>query len=157
MRRPNPTSGSFVSRSMRRRSKLRYFVVLAEEHLHFSRAAARLRVAQPALSQQVKALEGEIGATLIDRRRGRGACALTPIGKLVFEEAAVLLAQAEAAQQRIEAAVRGRSGRLRLAYTRSARGGGVDTLIARLRAENPCVEVVVESTARSRPVQPMRS
>lgn len=122
--------------------RLRYFAVLAEE-LHFTRAAARLRIAQPALSQQIKALEEEIGAALIDRS-GRG-CALTPIGKLVADEAAALLAQAAAARERIDAAIRGQGGRLRLAYTRSARGGRVDALIARFRAENPYVEVVAET------------
>jgi DNA-binding transcriptional LysR family regulator len=126
-------------------ARLRYFVVLAEE-LHFGRAAARLRITQPGLSQAIQTLEGEIAdveTTLLDR--GSGVCALTPIGKLVAEEAAVLLAQAEAAQQRITAAVHGQSGRLRLAYTRSARGGRVDALIARFRAENPYVEVVAET------------
>lgn len=121
--------------------RLRYFAVLAEE-LHFTRAARRLRVAQPALSQQVRALEEEIGATLIDR--GARGCALTPIGRLVAEEAAALIAQAAAAKQRIDAAVRGQGGRLRVAHTRSARGGRVEALIERFRAENPYVEVVAE-------------
>jgi DNA-binding transcriptional LysR family regulator len=122
--------------------RLRYLAVLAEE-LHFTRAAARLRIAQPALSQQIKALEEEIGSALIDRSN-RG-CALTPIGKVVAEEAVALLAQAEAAQQRINAAIRGQGGQLRLAYTRSARGGRVDALVARFRAENPYVELVAET------------
>ena len=122
--------------------RLRYFAVLAEE-LHFTRAARRLHVAQPALSQQVRALEEEVGAVLIDRG-GRG-CALTPIGRLVADEAAALIAQAAAAKQRIDAAVRGQGGRLRVAYTRSARGGRVDALLERFRVENPYVEVVAET------------
>jgi|SRR6185369_700231 len=122
--------------------RLRYFAVLAEE-LHFTRAAARLRIAQPALSQQIKALESEIGSALIDRSN-RG-CALTPVGKLVAEEAVALLAHTEAAQQRINAAIRGQGGQLRLAYTRSARGGRVDALVARFRTENPYVELVAET------------
>jgi DNA-binding transcriptional LysR family regulator len=123
--------------------RLRYFAFLAED-LHFTKAAARLRIAQPALSQQIKALEDQdIHAALIDRS-GKG-CVLTPIGKMVAREAAALVAQAEAAQQRIEAAIRGQGGPLRLAYTRSARGGRVDALIARFRAENPYVEVVAET------------
>lgn len=122
--------------------RLRYFAVLAEE-LHFTRAARRLRVAQPALSQQVRALEEQIGAVLIDR--GARGCTLTPIGRLVAEEAAALLAQAAGAKQRIDAAVRGQGGCLRVAYTRSARGGRVDALIERFRTENPYVEMVAET------------
>lgn len=120
--------------------RLRYFAVLAEE-LHFTRAAGRLHIAQPALSQQIRVLERELGAELIDRRGG--TCTLTEVGRLVADEARTLLAQVEAAEERIEAAVRGQNGRLRLAYTRSARGGRVDALIARFRAANP--QVVVEA------------
>ncbi|MEV7231291.1 LysR family transcriptional regulator [Polymorphospora sp. NPDC051019] len=120
--------------------RLRYFAVLAEE-LHFTRAAKRLRIAQPALSQQIRALEREVGAVLIERT---GATGLTPVGRVVAAEAATLLAAADAAQARIRAAVRG-TERLRLAYTRSARGGRVDALMARFRAGNPHVEVVAET------------
>jgi DNA-binding transcriptional LysR family regulator len=122
--------------------RLRYFAVLAEE-LHFTRAAARLRIAQPALSQQVEALEREVGARLVER--GRGGCVLTPVGVVVAAEAAALLAQAAGAEQRIAAAVLGQGGRLRLAYTRSARGGKVDDLVERFRAAHPLVEVVPET------------
>jgi DNA-binding transcriptional LysR family regulator len=122
--------------------RLRYFAVLAEE-LHFTRAAARLHIAQPALSQQIKVLERELGAELIDRRGG--GCALTEVGRLVAAEARAVLTQVDAAQERIEAAVRGQHGRLRMAYTRSARGGRVDALIARFRAENPHVVVEAET------------
>lgn len=122
--------------------RLRSFVVLAED-LHFTRAAKRLRVAQPALSQQIRALEEEIGAALI--HRGTRGCTLTPIGRLVVDEGKALVAQAAAAKQRIDAAVRGHGGSLRVAYTRSARGGRVDALMERFRAENPSVEIVAET------------
>ncbi|GAB2956821.1 LysR family transcriptional regulator [Micromonospora polyrhachis] len=122
--------------------RLRYFAVLAEE-LHFTRAAARLHIAQPALSQQIRTLERELGARLIER--GRGACALTPVGVVVAAEATALLAQTALARERIAAAVSGQGGRIRLAYTRSARGGRVDALVARFRADNPDVEVVPET------------
>ncbi|MEV0570638.1 LysR family transcriptional regulator [Dactylosporangium sp. NPDC050588] len=122
--------------------RLRYFMVLAEE-LHFTRAAARLRIAQPALSQQIRVLEREVGARLVER--GRGGCALTPVGVVVAAEAVTLLAEVAAAEERIAAAVRGQGGRLRLAYTRSARGGSVDELVERFRAAHPLVEVVPET------------
>ena len=120
--------------------RLQYFAVLARE-LHFTRAAAQLHIAQPALSQQIRVLERELGAELIDR--SGGSCTLTEVGRLVAAETETLLAEVGAAQDRIEAAVRGQRGRLRLAYTRSARGGRVDALITRFRAENP--QVVVEA------------
>ncbi|WP_084598852.1 LysR family transcriptional regulator [Actinoplanes subtropicus] len=120
----------------------RSFQALAEE-LHFTRAAARLHLTQPALSQHIRALERQLGAELVVRH-ARG-CTLTPIGERVFEEATRLLADADAAAARIRAAVRGREGRLRLAYTRSARGGRVDALVARFRREHPQVEVVPET------------
>ncbi|MEV0153838.1 LysR substrate-binding domain-containing protein [Micromonospora sp. NPDC050686] len=122
--------------------RLRYFTVLAEE-LHFTRAAARLRVAQPALSQQIRALERQLGVPLV-HRTSRG-CTLTEVGTRVAGEAARLLAEVDAGTARIWDVVRGRGGRLRLAYTRSARGGRVDALVARFRAAHPEVEVVPET------------
>ncbi|MGV9764017.1 LysR family transcriptional regulator [Micromonospora tulbaghiae] len=122
--------------------RLRYFVVLADE-LHFTRAAARLRIAQPALSQQIRALERQLGVPLV-HRTSRG-CALTEVGARVADEATRLLSDVDAAIARIRDLVRGRGGRLRLAYTRSARGGRVDALIARFRAAHPDVEVVSET------------
>lgn len=63
---------------------MRYFTVLAEE-LNFTRAARRLHIAQPALSQQVKALERRLGARLIER--GSTGCTLTAVGEVVAQEA----------------------------------------------------------------------
>ncbi|MEU9283793.1 LysR substrate-binding domain-containing protein [Streptomyces sp. NPDC048275] len=122
--------------------RMRYFVVLAEE-LNFTRAAHRLHIAQPALSQQIKALERDIGAPLIERNN-RG-CTLTAVGDVVAREAGELLAHAAASQERIRAAVAGRQGELRLALTRSARGGPVDALIAEFRRHNPGVDLAVQT------------
>ncbi|MDT0483603.1 LysR family transcriptional regulator [Streptomyces doebereineriae] len=122
--------------------RLRYFLVLAEE-LNFTRAAHRLHIAQPALSQQIRALERDIGAQLLERN-SRG-CRLTVVGEVVAREAGELLAHAAAAQERIRAAVGGRQGQLRLALTRSARGGHVDALIAAFRALHPDVDLVIRT------------
>lgn len=73
---------------------LRYFVAAAEA-LHFSRAAARLHVTQPALSRQIRALEEELGVTLL-RRHGM-ATALTPAGVAFLPRAHEVLATAERA------------------------------------------------------------
>ncbi|GIM93143.1 LysR family transcriptional regulator [Paractinoplanes toevensis] len=116
--------------------RLRSFQVLAAE-LHFTRAAARLHLTQPALSQQIRALERQLGTPLVERH-ARG-CTLTPVGARVAAETGRLLAEADAAAARIAAAAQ---GTLRLAYTRSARGGRVDALVARFRAAYPQVEVL---------------
>jgi DNA-binding transcriptional LysR family regulator len=122
--------------------RLRYFLVLAEE-LNFTRAARRLHIAQPALSQQIRALERDIGAPLLER--GSRGCRLTPVGEVVAREAGELLAHADASQERIRAAVGGRQGQLRLALTRSARGGSVDALLAAFRTLHPDVDLVVRT------------
>ncbi|MFJ7213114.1 LysR family transcriptional regulator [Amycolatopsis sp. NPDC098790] len=81
--------------------KLRYFVAVAEE-LHFGRAAARLHVAQPALSRQVRALEDELKTALFVRDR-RGTV-LTPAGEQLLEDARGLLSAADAVRRRVAAA-----------------------------------------------------
>jgi len=92
---------------------LRYFVAVAEE-LHFGRAAARSFVAQPTLSQQIKAFEGEVGAQLFDRSR-RGV-ALTDVGAVLLPHARRVLAEAERAEAAVRAAAEGRAGGLRIGY-----------------------------------------
>lgn len=73
---------------------LQYFVVLAEE-LNFSRAAERLHIAQPALSQQIRNLEKRLGAELVDR--GRRPLRLTEAGSYLCTEARQILASYEKA------------------------------------------------------------
>jgi DNA-binding transcriptional LysR family regulator len=77
--------------------KLAYFVAIAEE-LHFGHAAERLHLAQSVLSRSIRRLERDIGAELL--RRDTRNVALTPAGRLLLEDARVLLASAEAARRR---------------------------------------------------------
>jgi DNA-binding transcriptional LysR family regulator len=77
--------------------RLRYFVAVAEE-LSFTRAAAKLRIAQPALSRQIRILENEVGVELLVRD-GR-AFKLTAAGKVLSEEGAIILAHYALATQR---------------------------------------------------------
>jgi DNA-binding transcriptional LysR family regulator len=89
---------------------LRYFAAIAR-HGTFTAAAAELRVAQPALSQQIRQLEGELGVVLFER--GRQGAALTEAGRALLARAERILAEAEAA--RLEAAEFAGLGRGRVA------------------------------------------
>jgi DNA-binding transcriptional LysR family regulator len=81
--------------------QLRYFVTVAEEH-HFGRAASRLRIAAPSLSQQIRALERDLRVTLLDRDSHR--VALTPAGDTLLVHARALLARAARAREDVRTA-----------------------------------------------------
>ena len=89
--------------------QLRYFVAVAEE-LHFGRAAQRLHIAAPSLSQQITALERSVGATLFERDRRH--VALTAAGSQLLVDARDILAAASAAQRRLA----GATGPLRVGH-----------------------------------------
>lgn len=81
--------------------QLRYFVAVAEER-HFGRAARRLRIAAPSLSQQIQALERDLHITLLER--SPRSVVLTPAGQVLLEHAHVLLARAERARNEVQCA-----------------------------------------------------
>jgi DNA-binding transcriptional LysR family regulator len=83
--------------------KLRYFVAVAEQ-LHFGRAAEELHIAQPVLSRQIRALEGELRVQLFTR--DKRSTQLTPAGRQLLTDAAPLLANAEALRRRVTRAAR---------------------------------------------------
>ncbi|HTD05297.1 LysR substrate-binding domain-containing protein [Undibacterium sp.] len=95
---------------------LRYFVTVAEE-LHFTRAAERLHIGQPPLSQQIQALEEEVGVQLLER--SKRWVRLTPAGKFFLDDARKILAMSEQATQTARRANRGEIGELRIGFTPS--------------------------------------
>jgi DNA-binding transcriptional LysR family regulator len=120
---------------------LRYFVAVAEE-LHFRRAAARLHVAQPAVSEQVRKLEGELGVTLLDR--GARAVSLTEAGAALLVEAKRVLHLADAAQHAARSASDRATGRLRVGYVASALPAAVPRALQALRASATRTEATLE-------------
>ena len=99
---------------------LRYFLAIAEEG-NFTRAAARLGIGQPPLSQQIKDLEGEVGAPLF-RRVPHGA-ELTEAGKAFLERVKGIPLQTADAVRAAQRAARGETGRLSLGFTGTAASG----------------------------------
>ncbi|MCA6998884.1 LysR family transcriptional regulator [Dickeya solani] len=96
---------------------LRYFIAVAEE-LHFGRAAEKLHISQPPLSQQIQALEEQIGAQLLDRNNRN--VRLTQAGELFLKEAWAIINQVNQAAERAARIQRGEIGELNIGFTSSA-------------------------------------
>lgn len=96
---------------------LRYFVAVAESR-HFGRAAEQLHIAQPALSQSVRQLEAELGATLLARTTRQ--VRLTPAGTFFFREARRILDGLDDSVRGVRRIADGRSGLVRIAFTGTA-------------------------------------
>lgn len=120
---------------------LRNLAAVAEEG-NVTRAAERLRIAQPALSQQIRALEQELGIELW-KRRGRGI-ELTAAGQALAHDATQILQRVEAAVRHATAAHAGVTGRVRIGLTDTASfSRPVTTLIREAREAWPAVEFVL--------------
>ncbi|OCQ53966.1 HTH-type transcriptional regulator BenM [Photorhabdus australis subsp. thailandensis] len=93
---------------------LRYFIAVAEE-LHFGRAAERLNISQPPLSQQIQSLENSINAQLLERNNRN--VKLTPAGNMFLEEAYQILAQVDAATTKAARMQKGELGEISIGFT----------------------------------------
>jgi DNA-binding transcriptional LysR family regulator len=132
---------------------LRYFAAVARE-LHFGRAAEKLHIAQPALSQQIKALEQELGALLL--RRGSRRVELTDAGRLLLDEGEAILARAERARHLVRLLGAGKAGELRLAYTRSAPQGLATRIVEEFRRAHPSIAIQTTTAFTSRNLEDLR-
>ncbi len=99
---------------------LHYFMAVAEE-LHFGRAARRLHISQPPLSQQIRELEQELGVRLFERTSR--SVRLTEAGSVFYQQAGQVFTQLERAVSLAQAVERGESGRLRVGFCAPAMEG----------------------------------
>lgn len=133
---------------------LRYFIAVAEE-LHFGRAAKRLGISQPPLSQQIKLLEEEIGVTLLTRTKRQ--VVLTTAGEVFFDEAQKSIAQAKQAVQAARRADRGEIGHLSVGFVNSAVYGNVPFIFSLMRRRYPGVSLLLQDLTSEEQVEALKT
>jgi DNA-binding transcriptional LysR family regulator len=126
---------------------LRYFQAVAEE-LSFSKAAHRLRVAQPALSRAVKELEEHLGVRLL--ARNRRSVSLLPAGAVLLHEIALLLQRLDESIRRVKRTAAGEEGELRLGYIGPPTQSFLGRILREFRRRYPRVSVVLEERTPER-------
>src|SRR6202451_1629783 len=124
---------------------LRYFLVVGEL-LSFTKAAAQLRVDQPALSRRIQDLEDEIGVDLL-KRSPRGV-ALTAEGKLFLEKTRSLLKLADESVEQVRALARGQYGELHIGYAPSPTVEILPPALAAFQKAFPRVNVVLHDVSQ---------
>ena len=121
--------------------QLRYFIAVAEE-LHFGKAAARLHMTQPPLSQTIQGLEELLGTPLFERNRR--AVALTAAGSALLPEARRMLAHAGELPELVRRAAAGQAGRLSLAFVSSADYSVLPPFLRLYRTQYPQVQITLQ-------------
>ena len=124
---------------------LRYFVAVCEA-LNFTKAAAQLRIAQPALSRQVQDLEDEIGVDLL-KRSPRGVT-ITAEGKLFLEEAREVLRRTDESVEKVRALARGEYGELHVGYAPSPTVEILPPALAAFQKAFPRVRVLLHDLSQ---------
>ena len=119
--------------------QLRYFVVVAEE-LNFTRAAARLQIAQPPLSRQIQNLEQMLGFTLLERANRR--VTLTAAGEVFLAECRQILSQIERSVLSVRRMAHGETGQLIVGFEGAAHNELVLNIIRQLRTHFPDIESI---------------
>ncbi|QKJ87101.1 LysR family transcriptional regulator [Paramixta manurensis] len=132
---------------------LRYFIAVAEE-LHFGRAALRLNISQPPLSQQVRKLEQEIGARLFARTNR--SVRLTAAGQQFLQDARTILVSVEQAAERAARLHLGDEGELRVGFTSSAPFiAAVSDALSTFRQRFPNVHIQMQEINTRQQLEPL--
>jgi DNA-binding transcriptional LysR family regulator len=132
---------------------LRYFIAVAEE-LHFGRAADRLHMAQPPLSQQIRQLEAELGFQLLYRTKR--SVQLTEAGQVFLEDCRKILRQLDQAIRTGQQASRGELGQLAIAFVSSAAYNVLPSILQAFRAAMPQVRLELHELTTDQQVQWMQ-
>ena len=132
---------------------LRYFIAVAEE-LNFTRAAERLHMAQPPLSQQIQHLEAELGFQLF--RRTKRTVVLTEAGQVFFEESQKILQQVDRAIQLGKQTSRGELGHLTVGFVSSAAHNVVPAILQAFRTRCPAVKLELHELTTNEQLQRLR-
>ena len=133
---------------------LRYFIAVAEE-LHFGRAAKRLAMSQPPLSQQIKLLEEEIGVVLFLRTKRQ--VELTAAGEVFLGEARKAIVQAELAIRAARRAARGEIGQLAVGFVSSAVYGQIPSIFRLMRSRYPGVSLLLQDLTSEEQVEAVKA
>jgi DNA-binding transcriptional LysR family regulator len=132
---------------------LRYFIAVADE-LSFSRAAEKLHIAQPPLSQQIQALETELGVRLFDRKKR--PLQITPAGQAFLEEARSTLAGLEQAIHKTQRINQGELGYLTVGFTSSIANGILPNILRIFRQQYPEIKLILREANSAEQVQKLR-
>ena len=134
--------------------RLRYFVAVAEE-LHFGRAADRLNMSQPPLSQQIRLLERELDTALFDRSTRR--VSLTDAGAFLYPEAVRLLAEADSVDRLMNQRRHGQAGTLRVGFVDSAAYEVMPRVLSEYRRRRPRVDYELHTMSSDEQVEALRA
>lgn len=134
-------------------SQIRSFLALAET-LHFSRAAERVHLSQPALSLQIRALEAELGVRLFERNRRKTE--ITAAGVVFRDEVTTAVAAIERAAARARQAAAGKIGCLRIGFISTAAALVVPPLVTAFRKSHPDVELEMRQALTAEQIAMLR-
>ncbi|TKI05677.1 LysR family transcriptional regulator [Martelella alba] len=132
---------------------LRYFIAVAET-LHFGRAAERLHISQPPLSQQIRLLEQEVGAQLLERNNRN--VRLTPAGKQFLEQAWLIIEQVNQAADRAARIQRGELGEITIGFTSSTPFiRRISANLLAFRQQYPDIHIQMVETNTKQQIEPL--